>query len=112
MGHHTASSQPVTTTVTTTHTHSGGSTSYVMPTVNQSLDTHTGSHSEWTTVTAPTIDQNVVDLSGTKNTGTQIFGTTLMELPLYKVGSSYYHQKPSDGIIQIADCNLGPCLVL
>ena len=111
MGGNYQQSKPVTTT-TVTHTHSGGSTSYVMPTTNTSTDTHSGSHSEWTTVTAPTIQDHTIDLSGTKNTGTQIFGP-MQELRLYNVASSYYHYDPTDpDIIGIADCNLGPCLIL
>ena len=69
--------KPVVTT-TSTHTHSGSSFVSAMPTTNVSQDMHTGSHSEWTTVQAPTMEGHVIDLSGTKNSGVQIFSSRLI----------------------------------
>ena len=78
-----------------------------MPTLNSATDMHSGSHSQYTTVTAPSIDQNYVDLSGTRNSGTQIFG--LQNLLYVAPGGSVYSHKPLPGEIMIANCNLGPC---
>ena len=83
--------QPVTIT-TSTSSHSGSTMNYQMPTVNSATDMHSGSHSQFTTVTAPTIDQNYVDLSGTRNSGTQIFG--LQNLLYVARGGSVYAHKP------------------
>ena len=50
---------------TSTSSHSSSTSNYVMPTVITATDMHSGSHSQFTTVTAPTINKNTVDLSGT-----------------------------------------------